>query len=152
MDGGCSSRTGTNYGGVGGIDGGAGGNALTKRNNSTTYTSGGGAGNPGGKGSLNNSLTSSYRGQTGTGGLLIIYANNMKNEGTIKSNGSSGGGVRSGGGSGGGSINIFYKNTYECIKGIYSNAGGPKTGSTQGGAGGNGTTTIGSIATGTFTK
>lgn len=108
-------------------------------------TGGGGAGNPGGTGN-------SYPGQTGTGGLLIIYANNMKNEGTIKSNGSSGGGVRSGGGSGGGSINIFYKNTYECIKGIYSNAGGPKTGSTQGGAGGNGTTTIGSIATGTFTN
>lgn len=56
-----------------------------------------GAGNPGA--------------DNGTGGLLIMCANSIKNNGIISSNGTSGGtgSLSSGGSSGGGSINIFYK-------------------------------------------
>ena len=50
----------------------------------------------------------------GTGGLLIIYANDLINEGIIESNGVSPAAVNDraytyGGASGGGSVNIFYK-------------------------------------------
>lgn len=69
-----------------------------------------GAGNPG----ANN----------GTGGLLIMCADSIRNNGIISSSGSNGGTGRAAGGgaSGGGSINIFYKKT---ISGgnIYSNGG-----------------------------
>lgn len=69
-----------------------------------------GAGNPG----ANN----------GTGGLLIMCANSIKNNGIISSNGSGGGAGRlsGGGGSGGGSINIFYNETINKEK-IYSYGG-----------------------------
>lgn len=89
----------------------------------------------------------------------MMYANNFNNTGTISANGMQGGKADSyagGGGSGGGSINIFYRTIYE--KGTVTAAGG--TGGIgassslgyNGGAGGNGTISIGSIATGTYVE
>ena len=104
----------------------------------------GGAGNKGGSGKV--------YGNNGTGGLLIIYSENVINKYTIASNGSNGGYAETGGGSsGGGSINIFYKDKISLLKEIA--IGGYATGKTRvGGAGGNGTVTIGNIGTGTFVK
>lgn len=104
----------------------------------------GGAGNLGGSGSP--------KGNNGTGGLLIIYSKNFANKYIIESNGASGGSSYSGGGSsGGGSINIFYKDKISLLKEIAT--GGSAVGtSIKGGAGGNGTVTIGNISTGTFVK
>lgn len=111
----------------------------------TTY-GGQGAGNPGGA--------------NGTGGTLIVYANNFNNTGIITANGSQGGASyrcsSTGGGSGGGSINVFYhtilqKGTIQVNGGnggiqdnIYNNYKG------IGGTGGTGTISIGSISTGTY--
>jgi hypothetical protein len=86
----------------------------------------GGAGNPGGGGSRS--------GATGTGGLLIIYSNNLvlSSSGKIEANGSSGAtgtctcscsGGCGGAGSGGGSINIFYKNNLINNGSIFANGG-----------------------------
>ncbi len=81
---------------------------------------GGGAGNPGGK------TNSGTNGQTGTGGLLIIYADKIDNSnGTIESVGTSGGsGYKAcGGSSGGGSVNIFYKTEFIGDENINVNGG-----------------------------
>ena len=66
---------------------------------------GGGAGNPGGTGARYGTA-----GETGTGGLLILFSKIYNNSGSILSNGSLGGTGDAGraGSSGGGSINIFY--------------------------------------------
>jgi flagellar basal body-associated protein FliL len=111
--GGCSARnSGSWYADSAAANGGAGGNGLTRRDNSTAYHAGGGAGNNGGLGSVNNSLTTYIKGQDGTGGLLILYADTLINNSTISSNGCIGGGDAyhaEGGSSGAGSINIFLK-------------------------------------------
>lgn len=101
------------------------------------YPSTSGSGNPG---SMN-----------GTGGLLIVYANNMNNIGKLVSCGVGAAECKgaTGGSSGGGSINVFYKNNEENIKGKYTVTGGS---SGNGGAGGNGTVTTGNISSGTFVK
>lgn len=144
----------SNYGGVGG-------DGLGRQGNSTpNIYGGGGAGNPGGTGyystgSSNKKTWTGGVGSTGTGGLLIIYANEFNNLGTIKSNGSPGGpvnsasgGISGGGGSGAGSINIFgnvlNSGNIEAI-GVY---GG--TVNNDGGKGGSGSITIGTITSGTF--
>ena len=152
-------NSGTHSGYAGSSTGGAGGQGLTKRDNTTRYSAGGGAGNPGGKGSQNNSATTSYSGRNGTGGLLIIYAKNFINEttGTLTAVGALGGydNQHAGGGSsGGGSINIFYyvgyvNNNTTTNKGINVAGGGVAR---NGGTGGAGTVTIGSVATGTFVQ
>lgn len=97
----------------------------------------------------------------GSGGLLIMYANNIVNNSKITSNGSSG--VNKtvvdspGGSSGGGSINIFYENEYE-NNGEITAVGGEaiqtniKSAIRKGGRGGDGTVTIGKILEGTFIK
>ena len=109
------------------------------------YNSGGGSGNPGGSATGSNSGS----GKNGTGGLLIIYANEYKNSGTISANGvNTNGGICPGGSSGGGSINIFYNN--KTSNGTVKADGGAKTG--NGGKGGNGAITIGNISTGSFIK
>lgn len=60
----------------------------------------------------------------GTGGLLIIYGNNIINNSNITSKGIAGGNAWAGGGSsGGGSINIFYRNNYEYLGTIDANGG-----------------------------
>ncbi len=95
-----------------------------------------------------------FWGGNGTGGLLVVYANNLENTGTIDANGTTGGhgtsyGTRAhayGGSSGGGSVNIFYSGNYSNTGNITANGG------TTGGIGGNGTVTIGSIETGTFVE
>ncbi len=85
----------------------------------------GGTGNPGGI----------QNGTTGTGGLLILYANKLNNSGKLQSNGVNAN--EYGGASGGGSVNVFYnqlenKGTIEANGGIGQN----------GGNGGNGTITL----------
>lgn len=99
------------------------------------------------------------RGGTGTGGLLVLFADEFCNKGSITSNGSAGGrGYRSGGGgSGGGSINIFY-NTNTSTSASFSVSGGAGGAGTRrgesayGGTGGAGCITKGSVATGQFVK
>ena len=85
----------------------------------------GGTGNPGGNGYI-------ARGNTGTGGLLVIYSRHIEvgPNGKLTANGVSGVGtkVNGSGGSGGGSINLFYcsKNMdvpHECF-GVGVNPGG----------------------------
>ena len=128
---------------------------------------GSGAGNPGGTCFKE---TNCSTGQSGTGGLLTIYANEYENKGTISASGATGGKgtVTSGGSSGGGSINIFTNqktgidqlgiitNTrYEKIKGSTKSGGGSIVGATtsetaSGGAGGTGTINIGEIRNGQY--
>ncbi|MDD4410002.1 MAG: hypothetical protein PHW52_05125, partial [Candidatus Pacebacteria bacterium] len=101
---GYASNSGTNIPeSSGGINGGAGGICYS-------HFCGGGAGNPGGAG-----INGGGNADTGTGGLLIIYANSIVigSTGSINSNGSpAGGGWYAGGGSGAGSINIIYQSSY----------------------------------------
>lgn len=162
---GTSYSGGTGGGGVtdptnstvnGSSTGGKGGNGFgnvsdqKKRHNAGT-----GAGNPGGAivGSTLKYPTS--LGKTGTGGLLILYANTLTNNGNINSNGSDGGNgdYAGGGASGGGSINLFYKTRMKT--GNITVKGGIHGQGYNGGSGGNGgsgSITIGNISTGTFVK
>ena len=99
---------------------------------------GSGAGNPTGTGG---NLTTT--GKNGTGGLLIIYAHEYENNGTISATGANGGNGTeiSGSGSGGGSINIFTNQSIlNSNKGTINVKGGIG-GGFQGGAGGDGTIT-----------
>lgn len=137
-------------------NGGKGGNGNGRQvSASWSWSCGGGAGNPGGS-----AKNGGQAGMNGTGGLLIIYSNNLTNNGTITSNGSKGGnGYRAGGGgSGGGSINIFYRNEYINSGSITANGGergyGTRSGgeTANGGTGEAGSVTIGSIIDGIFTK
>ena len=129
--------------------GGQGGNAKTYRPSSWAgRTASGGAGNPGGMGSVNNSLSETGRGPSGTGGLLVVYADNFTNNATIQANGTTGGNnTVAGGSSGGGSVNIFY-NTSSTNNGTIEALGGAAAG--RAGAGGDGTVTIGSVNTGSY--
>lgn len=133
--------------------GGAGGNSRGSNDPNggpNGRNSGGGAGNPSGLGWYGNYSGVPYNGSNGTGGLLILYSSNIYNLGDIFSNGSQGGdGYAGGGSSGGGSINIFCKNNYINRAQVLANGGIPKS---NGGAGGNGSVTIGNISTGTFAK
>ena len=85
-----------------GTNGGAGGNANADNSSSwhfLTIGAGGGAGNPGGSGKYGYNKGQSDSGATGTGGLLVIYADTFENNATISANGSNGGaGYRAGGG------------------------------------------------------
>ena len=134
-------------------NGGAGGNGTAWRwSSSWIYRyAGGGAGNPGGIGAYSNGEGnySNYSGESGTGGLLILYSDVLYNAGSIASNGSNGGdGYAAGGSSGGGSVNVFYRKNCEDSGKMEANGG--EYG--NGGAGGNGTVTVGNIKTDTFVK
>ena len=137
--------------------GGKGGDGIGYRYSSSwaSRLAGGGAGNPGGNGGQNDSGNAiDGAGENGTGGLLIIYSDNINNTGKIESNGSKGTlyTMISGGSSGGGSINIFYKNNITCTGPIEAK-GGKIKGSTDeliGGNGGDGTISIGNISSGTY--
>lgn len=113
---------------------------------SGSYLAGAGAGNPGGivckKGILQIENVKNSN-ANGTGGLLIIYCNNIINNGTVESKGIGGqaGSPAYGGSSGGGSINIFYKNNYTSNDNIYANGGS----NGNGGAGGTGSISVGII-------
>ena len=84
----------------------------------------------------------------------MIFANSISNKGKIESNGIGNGRHNAGGSSGGGSINIFYKEVFENenSNNITATGGISTNDATYGkaGNGGNGSVTIGSIATETF--
>lgn len=133
---------------AGTINGGKGG----KSKSHFLGNAGSGAGNPGG---TDGNVGS--KGSNGTGGLLIIYANNIINNSIIESNGSNGGtGYKNAGGgsSGGGSINIFYKDNYTENNSSITVNGGIAMCATgyKGGAGGTGSISIGQILNGTYTS
>ncbi len=123
----------------------------------------GGTGNPSGNYATYKESVLNYNQRNGTGGLLIMYSKSLTNNGKIEANGvSSSTGNRSngygridpGGASGGGSVNIFYKENYESTGTgtITANGGAAITGEggNTGGAGGNGTVSIGCVGTGTY--
>lgn len=157
----ASSRTagdGSTNGGPGGC-GAQGGAATCKSGGSTNgwgQAAGGGQGNGPGNSVWSHATASVPTQDTGTGGLLILFAGNLNNKGTITANGvkapyisvtkwtgSQGNGQRlSGGSSGGGSVNIFYSNL-ESRGTITADGGARQTSANyQGGAGGNGTVTL----------
>lgn len=141
-----------------GVNGGEGGKGRCYRTKSSwgSRRAGGGTGNPGGNGAFHTSGTivvegnyASYKGNNGTGGLLVIFSNTINNQGIIESKGtdSTTSVSPAGGASGGGSINIFYNLNYTNTGEILVNGG---IGKNYGGTGGDGSITIGSIATGNF--
>ena len=148
--------------GAGSSVGGAGSNGVVGSSNSSGYgqISMGGVGNPSGGYSNYRVSPVNYVERNGTGGLLIIDANTFNNTGTISTEGVSSstanrsyGNARidTGGASGGGSLNIFYRNVRS--KGTLSAIGGKALygeGGNAGGAGGNGTISIGKIIEGTY--
>lgn len=115
----------------------------------TSYDSiSGGVGNPGGIGSRDNAGTNQTA--SGTGGLLIIFAQELENNNQITAKGvepnypTEADGRHIAGASGGGSINIFLKVNSNQIGTINANGG-------QAGAyGGNGCISIGNISTGKY--
>ncbi len=135
-------------------NGGAGGTGFalqTDYNNHYGNGGGGGAGTPVGTNNWtgNGSVYENTSAETGTGGLLVIYANYLNNSGKITSNGVKGASVKANGGcsaagagSGAGSINIFAKEVKEL--GITSAIGGNGgyANAANGGAGGDGAITI----------
>lgn len=134
--------------------GGTGGNGGIYRDTSA-WIALGGVGNPGGKSYYwNNKYIDIMDGTNGTGGLLIIFTRNFNNKGDITSNGMDNGNAEHlkwgvGGSSGGGSINIFYDNLIS--KGNITANGGLIVGDdSKCGAGGTGSITVGSVATGSF--
>ena len=137
--------------------GGSGGAGIGYRASSSwaSRLAGGGAGNPGGKGGENGrGNTSNGTGENGTGGLLIIYSNNINNAGKIEANGSDGSinEYIGGGSSGGGSINVFYKENIDWT-GITEAKGGNiaiSGSNTNGSHGGDGTISVGNINSGTY--
>ena len=132
---------------AGAENGGAGGYGVASY--SSRHGATGGAGNPGGDIHLY-SDASGQKGADGTGGLLIIYANNIKNTSKISANGvaTTVNGYSTGGSSGGGSINIFVKNLFE-NEGQITARGGVAG---NGGSGGDGYAIIGNVNTGTFVE
>lgn len=138
-----SGGAGTSY--SGGTGGGGGWNSSgasgSPNGSSGGAGEGGGTGNPGGT-----SSNSDRKGTNGTGGLLVLYADEYKNNGKITASGTSGRyrGYGSGGSSGGGSINIFTNQETGIDQlGIINVMGGSKNEEDNrgGGAGGNGTAT-----------
>lgn len=162
QDGGRSGAQNVTSGGGSSV-GGAGGNGAARASNYSGYgvIAIGGTGNPSG-GYANQIIGPvNYVKREGTGGLLIMYSENLINSGSITANGvssstagrsNSNGRVDTGGASGGGSINIFYKDNYQNTgditaiggKAIYGEGGN------AGGAGGNGSVSIGNIKTGIY--
>ncbi len=156
-----SNSSGTVYNIAGSINGGIGGIGKAYRDSArwVDRNSGGGTGNPGGNGAshetgktLNEGNSVELKGNDGTGGLLVIYCNTFNNRGLCCANGVDSSSKKttvtepSGGASGGGSINIFYQTVTNYGK-LEANGGKSVN---YGGAGGNGSITIGSIETGTF--
>ena len=147
---GCSAST----SGAGSSAGGAGSNGVVKSSNSSGYgqISMGGTGNSSGSNATYRESVKNLVTRRGTGGLLVVFANNIINSGSITAQGVSSstasrsntnGRVDTGGASGGGSINLFYGGNYSNT-GTVSAAGGAKIngeGGQGGGAGGAGKVT-----------
>ena len=136
---------------AGASNGGKGGNARARKTTEWNYSAGGGAGNPGGKPAISGSGLTAYPGKDGTGGLLIIHASQIINNGIIQANGSDGGSATTtgeyihttgGGGSGGGSVNLFFTQLIE--EGIIEAKGGSGGvgSSSSGGPGGDGSVVL----------
>jgi hypothetical protein len=123
---------------------GPGGDGYGARWSSSWYNrnGGGGAGNPGGRGRYASGWSTDLDGESGTGGLLIIYSSIINGNGLYTADGSQGGGGnKGGGGSGGGSINIFTgQNIVTQLQLVSSVKGG--TSKSNGGTGGDGTLSI----------
>jgi hypothetical protein len=154
----CISRKGQSGSATsGGTGGGGAGNASISYNdghdlssgtpnggkggNGYGYRSGGGAGNPGGGTSLENSAWDSP-GETGTGAMLVIIAKDFTGNGNILNTGKAGGSgqLGGGGGSGGGSVTIRTLNSFN-FNGNINTSGGPGGSSyysAHGGSGGAG--------------
>lgn len=144
--------TGTSYSGGTGGGSSIGARRSTAGNGSSSGGAGGNAGGSGGKKGAGNP-----GGNNGTGGLLTIYSEILNNNSSIISNGTAGLYAHNpSGSSGGGSINIFYKTSI--IKGTITANGGTSVrgeyignhGTSYGGAGGNGSISIGTIKEGTY--
>ena len=133
---------GARYGANGSPNGGAGGNSAPEI--WSGYNPTGGAGNPNGT-NYGNASTNS-----GTGGLLIIYANTIIGNGNVTANGSQSDSkwAATGGGSGAGSINVFTNSIDENI--TLQADGIVGAGYGKGGAGGTGTINVGSISSGDY--
>lgn len=142
------AKDGSNEGGEGGAGAGH------RYSSSWAYRyAGGGAGNPGGNGGgdgLGNQPA--YKGEDGTGGLLVIYTNNLNSTGIIESNGSNAkaGARTDGGNSGGGSINIFYKEDISVTGKVQADGGKEMSPNVNGGKGGDGCVSIGNVSTGEY--
>lgn len=144
--GGANHNNGTDGSSTGGA-GGTGGVHSASYGDET----GGGAGNPGGAGNGSYGSENTNKGSDGTGGLLVIFSNNLVQSGTLTSNGSAGGNASehncelagAGGGSGAGCI-VLLSNTSN-ISGTYTVDGGTggvigtKSRASKGGDGGAGT-------------
>ena len=144
---------GTSYSG-----GTGGGSNLVMSTGFSTYREINGGLN-GGKGGISTSGSSEYLcygGVGNPGGIEIVSANSINNNGNITANGIGNGRHFAGGSSGGGSINIFYKNAFinKNSDSIVANGGISVNYTKYGkaGNGGNGSVTIGNILTGTFIK
>lgn len=160
-----TSAAGSYNGGDASDIGGSGGVGTARGSSTGSYGVGGVGNEPGKSGWSTN--TTSYIGnidnlyaQSGTGGLLIIYANSIINNEIIESNGSSTivntkyssnhTRLAGGGNSGGGSINLFYKENYKNNGDITVNGGTTKINtsfewSIKGGDGGAGSITVQNI-------
>ena len=144
-----------NVSGQNGLENGStGGYGFTEGGRGTAADAGAGAGNPAGTSKDEFKRECNFPSSNGTGGLLIIYANKVKNNQNILSKGIVGGYASwvGGGSSGGGSINLFYKNKYESLGILNANGGIPNGGKWKGGAGGTGSISIGQIIDGTYTS
>ncbi len=146
------SSGGTAVSSAGSSIGGPGSNGVVSSKNSSGYgqVSLGGTGNPNGSNASYRISAKNYVQRRGTGGLLILYAHKLCNDGNITANGvmastaspsSSNGRVDPGGSSGGGSVNIF-ADIVQNNKTITATGGASASSSSRGGAGGNGTVTI----------
>ena len=152
----CNNETSTGaWGPTDNVGEGGKGRAYRTSSSWAARQAGGGTGNPGGAGGKNTSGSRdnigneiTFKGNDGTGGLLVIWSSIFNNNGLISSTGiaSTTAVTPSGGASGGGSVNVFC-NSLKNI-GEYDVAGGASE--NYGGAGGNGTVTIGTIVNGNF--
>lgn len=90
----------------------------------------------------------------GTGGLLITYSNTINNNGNIVANGITALKIdEPGGSSGGGTVNIFYRDSYINNGLIEAKKGETTIGRLlKGGAGGNGSVSVGQLLNGTYTS
>lgn len=130
--------------------GGAGSSGVVHSSNGSGYAqiSLGGTGNPSGGYETYRSSIINYVQQHGTGGLLIVYCDELDNKNLICANGvqsSSAGTTKDridpGGASGGGSVNIFTKKIINNVSAT-ATGGASVTLSTRSGAGGDGTVTV----------
>ena len=134
---GCTYYSGDSYTHADGYpaeeNGGAGGKGWRYGGENAAYGGGSGAGNPAGT----HPYSTSFKGQDGTGGLMILFVQGniiIGSSGSIQSNGSKGGngdlgvdgsryGSGAGGGSGGGAIHIFHKKDISDISKIFATGG-----------------------------